>query len=67
MKSEIFVQYSGREFNTKTLEDRAKEIWKANGNKVKDLETLSLYIKPEDNKCYFVFNGQGSEENYINL
>lgn len=34
----------------------AKAIWKAEGNSVKDIKKLDMYLKPEENKCYFVIN-----------
>lgn len=65
MKSELFVQLNGKETDTKQLLETAKEIWKADGNKVKDLNTLELYFKPEEGKCYYVFNGEGSDNNFF--
>ena len=59
MKSDVFVQFRGDTVDTKSLMDTAKEIWKAEGNKVKDLHTVQLYLKPEEKKCYYVFNGEG--------
>ena len=41
MKSDVFVQFRGDTVDTKSLMD-AKEIWKAEGNKVKDLHTVQL-------------------------
>ena len=54
MKSDVFVQFRGDTVDTKSLMDTAKEIWKAEGNKVKDLHTVQLYLKPEEKKCYYV-------------
>ncbi len=67
MKSDIFVQYQGKSADTKQLLDTAKEIWKADGNKVKDLKTVELYYKPEEQKCYYVFNGEGSDDSFFEV
>ena len=42
---------------SKTISDYAnaiKQEWVKQGNYVKDLKKLDLYIKPEDGKVYFV-------------
>jgi hypothetical protein len=67
MKSEVIVQYQGKEINTTNVETQAKEIWKEAGNKVKDLKEVKLYVKPEESKCYYVFNGEGAENNYFEI
>ncbi len=56
MKSSFYVEFAGKKVLEKDLLDKAKEIWKEDGNKVKDLNTLDLYYKPEENSCYYVFN-----------
>lgn len=67
MKSELYVQYQGNNVDTKQLLDTAKEIWKADGNKVKDLQSVELYYKPEEKKCYYVFNGEGSDDSFFEV
>lgn len=61
MKSNIYVQYQEIEANTADFVAEAKKIWQAKGNKVKDLKTLDLYAKPEENTVYCVFNGKDSD------
>ncbi len=56
MRTEIYVEVGGKKTYSKTLVDTVKEIWKAEGNKVKDLENIELYFKPEESKCYYVIN-----------
>ena len=38
----------------------AKEIWKKSGKKAADLKSLNLYVKPEENTVYYVFNDDES-------
>lgn len=57
MKANTFVQYAGRELLVSDLEKRAREIWKEKGYLMKDLNSLELYIKVEEDKCYYVMNG----------
>ena len=34
----------------------SKELWVKEGNKVKDMKTLSIYTKPEEQAAYYVIN-----------
>ena len=57
MKSNIYVEYQGIQKEQKDFVTTAKEIWvKQLGNKIKDIETLDLYVKPEEHMVYYVFN-----------
>lgn len=67
MKTDFFVEFNGKKVNQKQLEDKAKELWKSEGNKVKDLKTVELYYKPDENKCYYVFNGKSGESNCFDV
>ena len=39
---------------------KIKEIWVAEGNKIKDIKDLNIYAKPEDDACYYTINGDFS-------
>lgn len=56
MKANLYVEFQGKQMDTKDVLAAAKKVWTANGNKVKDLKTVDLYIKPEENAAYYVFN-----------
>lgn len=56
MKTTLSIQYAGKEFSEKELIGRIKELWVAEGNKIKDIQTLNLYIKPEEQMTYYVIN-----------
>lgn len=56
MKSNIYVEYQGKQTDCKDVLATAKKVWVDEGNKVKDLKTVDLYIKPEENAVYYVFN-----------
>ena len=57
MKTSLFVEYQGLQVNEKDIVTKIKEIWLNDGNKIKDIKDLKLYVKPEDNACYYVANG----------
>lgn len=56
MKSAFYVEYAGNQVEDKTIIAKAKAIWQEQGNKMKDLTSLNLYVKPEENAVYYVFN-----------
>lgn len=60
MKSTFFVEFYGKQVEEAALVKTAKEIWKKNGKKATDLKSLNLYVKPEENTVYYVFNDDES-------
>lgn len=56
MKSNLFVEYKGKQVSSKELLDKVKEVWKEQGGKVKDLKNIDLYCKPEEGMCYYVID-----------
>ena len=67
MKTEYFVEFNGQQKDFKLIEDTIKSIWKADGNKMKDLKSLKIYYKPQEQKAYYVFNGvsKGDEDSLV--
>ena len=56
MNSKKIIQFSGKEVILKDLEQRVKEIWREDGNLQKDIKSMEIYVKVEENKCYYVIN-----------
>ena len=56
MTTSINVEYMGKKVDTKDLLDEFKLIWKEKGEKIKDIDSLELYFKPEEAMCYYVVN-----------
>ena len=56
MKTALFVEFGGKQTEDKVLVAQAKELWVAEGKKVKDIKSLNLYVKPEENAAYYVIN-----------
>lgn len=64
--AEIYIQYLGKELSTKNVLENIKNLWTGEmGRKEKDFKDVKVYIKPEENKAYFVING--NETGYICL
>lgn len=60
MKTVLNIQHLGQEVTDKEIVAKIKELWVADGNKIKDIKTLDLYIKPEDMAVYYVINANVS-------
>lgn len=57
VKSSLSVQFGGKELSEEGLVKIAKEIWKGElKRKAGDLSSVELYLKPEENKVYYVMN-----------
>lgn len=56
MKSTLYVEYQEKQLEEKDLVAKAKKIWTSSGKKVSELTSLQLYVKPEENMVYCVFN-----------
>ncbi len=57
MKTNVYVEFYGEQINQADVIEEAKKIWKEAGNKPADLKKIEVYIKPEDDRVYYVFNG----------
>ena len=47
MKTSLFVEYQGLQVNERDIVTKIKEIWLNDGNKIKDIKDLKLYVKPD--------------------
>lgn len=58
LKETIYLQYLGKEINKDDVMKSVKEVWtKQLKRKVGELESIDLYLKPEENAVYYVING----------
>ena len=58
VESVLHVQYAGRSYSQEDLLKIAKDVWKYDlKRKVGELESVEMYVKPEENKVYYVMNG----------
>ena len=58
----MFVEFQGVQFSQQESFAKARQEWKDCGNKVKDLVSVNVYYKPEENKCYYVMNKDSDSE-----
>lgn len=67
VSEEVFLQYAGKEFTTKDLVSEVKKAWtEMTGKKEEDIQDIKVYVKTEENKAYYVVNGE-AEGHYVEL
>ena len=55
-KVNIFYQFSNHQVEQQDIVARIKNQWKEQGNMLKDLKDLVIYLKTEENKAYYIIN-----------
>lgn len=56
--TDVYVQYGSVELKAKDIVQKVKNIYSENGKSVDDIDTLKVYIKPEENVAYYVINDE---------
>lgn len=57
LKTELHVQFANQSLTQDDLVKIAKDVWEYDLNqKVSDMKTLELYVKPEERRAYYVIN-----------
>ncbi len=59
VEESVTIQYSSKSYSTEQLVASAKDIWVYDLQKKEaDFKKVELYVKPEENKVYYVINGE---------
>lgn len=56
----VFFQFLGNELDVNAINAQIKEDWANNGNDIHTIETLDIYIKPEEAAAYYVVNKEST-------
>ena len=56
MKTSVFMEYGGLQVEEIEVIAKIKEAWVSEGNKIKDIKELKLYLKPDEFAAYYVIN-----------
>ncbi len=60
-KAVVHVQFSGKSYTTEDWVKSAKDVWEYDLDRnPEDFKSVELYVKPEENKVYYVINGDVS-------
>lgn len=54
MLKNVYFECAGASYNADDVVKKVKADWIALGKKVKDMADAKIYVKPEDNKIYYV-------------
>ena len=66
LKSELHLQFGGNSYTQDELVKIAKDVWKYDlKQKVGDLASIELYVKPEEHAVYYVMNKDFTGSFYI--
>ncbi|MBO5474003.1 MAG: hypothetical protein J6A08_09490 [Lachnospiraceae bacterium] len=55
-QQEVILQYREYEVNMETVTERVKAHYVAKGNAEDSIESLQIYVKPEEFTAYYVIN-----------
>lgn len=58
MKTNVYVEFYGEQISKDELVKEAEKIWVAAGKKASDIKKIDLYVKPEEDKAYYVINDE---------
>ena len=56
MKSEVVLQFAGREIDETSIKKLAEKAWTAAGHKVSEIKSMKLYAQPENAVVFYVIN-----------
>ena len=63
---EMHVQFSGKSYSQEELVKMAKDVWRYDlKQKVGELKSMELYVKPEESAVYYVMNEEFTGSFYI--
>ena len=64
VSAKVVLQLGEREYTEAALIKIAQDVWKYDlGKDPAELKKVELYIKPEENKVYYVMNGESGDFN----
>ena len=55
--SKLVVQFAGKEYDSNDIVEMCKAAYKADNSR-KQVRSIEVYVKPEENKAYYVVNGK---------
>ncbi len=61
----VTLEFQGKNVAMRSVVDAAQEAYKAEGN-TDAIETLEVYVQPENDVAYYVVNGKG-EGKFVNI
>ena len=66
VKSSVVIEFAGKQIVAKDVLEAAKKAYESM-NKGAVIETIEIYVKPEEHTAYYVVNGEGSDQYKVML
>ena len=66
VKSSVVIEFAGKQIAAKDVLEAAKKAYESM-NKGAVIETIEIYVKPEEHAAYYVVNGEGSDQYKVML
>lgn len=63
----LYLQFGGKEVSGAALVEEAKKAYAALGGQTEEIQSIAVYVKPEEGVAYYTVNGTGSDEYKIVL
>ena len=57
---ELFLEFEGEQWNISDCKERAIAAYVAEGHRVSGIHKLTVYLKPEERKAYYVVNDKAT-------
>ncbi|MFP3154288.1 DUF6465 family protein [Lachnospiraceae bacterium ZAX-1] len=66
---DVYVEYNGMQLRTKDILENVKKTYidEKPTRRPSSIKSIQVYVKPEEGKAYYVINGKGGEDHYIEL
>ena len=58
--AEVYLQFGENEWNMAQILEQAKAAYVAEGHRMSSIKTIRLYVKPEEQKAYYVINDKAT-------
>lgn len=65
-KTSVYIEYQDKQVLAKDILKLAQKDFKKK-HRGETIKTLEIYVKPEENVAYYVVNGEGSSDYYVEL
>lgn len=66
IKSSVVIEFAGKQIVARDVLEAAKKAYESM-NKGVAIETMEIYVKPEEGAAYYVVNGEGSDQYKVML
>ena len=68
IKTNVLLQFYNKEVAESDIITNVKKAWTTQfKGKLKDIKTIDIYVKTEENKAYYVINGESTPDYFIEL